>query len=140
MTDTRKSQSTNLSEKPPAEMRATAQNTRPDDIRGIVEKNEVFPPHLLSLTEGGAATRVNHLIWVIRYHLAYPDSGLEAFRSRQGRRTKSCKWAAWETDTSLSQIQQEITTVYASTEHPQKAFENDLEAFVDIFEEYQSHC
>ncbi len=140
MTDSQKPQSTKMNEEPPIEVRDTAQNIRPDDVSGIVEKYDVFPPHLLSLTEGGAATRVNNLIWVIRYHLAHPDSGLEAFRSRRGKRITSCKWAAWETDTSLSQIQQEIATVYASTENPQKAFEKDLEEFVDIFEQHRSHC
>lgn len=140
MTEIRNSNSDTLSEQPPEEVRAAAHAIRPDDIRGIVRKHDVFPPHLLSLTEGGAGARVNHIVWVIRYYLAHPDSGLESFRGTRGKRKKSCKWAADETTTSFSQIQQEIATIYASYENPQQAFEEDLAEFARIFERHRSHC
>lgn len=112
-------------------MKKEAVQFREEDIRCIVERTDIFPPQLLSIASNAAGKKRWHLLWVLRYRLAHPETGLKSFDSWHGKRQSSCKWAAWETDTSYSQIQQEIATVYQPDESPQDTFTEHLEEFVD---------
>lgn len=124
---------------PPKAVENAAKQIRAQDVRGLVYETDIFPPQLLSL-ENASKERHHHIIWVIRYRLAHPDRGLESFRGQEKRREVSSKWAAWETDASLSQIQQEIATVYEPDKTPQQSFCDHLEEFVTVFEQRRSIC
>jgi hypothetical protein len=134
------SSSDDLKEEPPGSVKKEAEQFREEDIRCIVERTDIFPPQLLSIASNAAVERRRHLLWVLRYRLAHPEAGLKAFDSCRGKRQSSCKWAAWETDTSYSQILQEIATVYEPDESPKYTFTEHLEEFVDRFKKKQSYC
>lgn len=93
----------------------------------------MFPRQLLAFNTNPAPERAQHLCWVIRFWLAYPETGIQSFRGPPEQRKQVCKWAASKTDTTFEQLQTEIRTVYSGVEDPQRAFREDLEAFEDEF-------
>lgn len=128
-----------LAEEPPDDVADDARRLRDSDIIAIAQKADCFPRGFISLTDRPAETRTNHFLWILRYRLAYPCSGLASFRGPQGKRKQSCKWAAYETDTAYSQLQQEIDAVYGGT-NPQARFGTDLDEFADVYDRHREQC
>ena len=125
---------------PPEEVREEAQQIRKKGIRGIVKRTDIFPPDMLDMTHR-SEERVNHLIWIIRYRIAHRVvGGLAGFRAEKTKRIIAYKWAARETGTHLSQIQDEVATVHATDDNPHSAFQNHLMEFVEAYEAHESMC
>lgn len=122
-----------LVEEPPEEVSETAAQIPEQELYDHLRHHGHFPPKFVSLKDNPAEERTHHFLWVLRYRIAYPTSGLWAMVGLQSKRKDACKWAAWETDTTYSQINKEVATVYSAAENPQKQFGEDLDSFTDSF-------